>query len=145
MKPLSQLFSFVVVSLVTGCAPTRPLSPAVSADDQKFAAIVRFYRETCPTYKFDAPNVHLRDGPRGERLHINVPVAVEAEYMHSFSPEFLERQSKSPDGLARIIADELSHLQRKLLSKRSGALVSYGGASFDCIEYVVQIDSPPER
>jgi hypothetical protein len=145
VKRLSQLFSFVAVSLMAGCTPTRPPLLAVSADDQKFAAIVRFYRETCPTYKFDAPNIHLRDGPRGERLHISVPVAVEAEYVHPFSLEFLERQSKGPDGLARMIADELSHLQRKLLFKRSGARVSYGGASFDCIDYVVQIDSTVQR
>ena len=116
------------------------MRPPVSADDQKFAAIVHFYRENCPSCTFDAPNIHLSDGPGGERLHINVPVAVEAEYVHPFSPRFLERQSKSPDGLARMIADDLSHLQRKLLFKRSGARVSYGGATFDCIEYVVQID-----
>lgn len=145
MKPLSQLFSFVAVSLTAGCTPTRPPYSAVSADDQKFAAIVRFYRETCPTCKYDAPNVHFCDGPGGERLHIPVPVAVEAEYVHPFSPEFLERQSKGPDGLARMIAEELSHLQRTLLFKRSGARVSYGGASFDCIEYVVQIDSALQR
>lgn len=84
------------------------------------------------------PNIHISDGPRGERLHINVPVAVEAEYRHPFSPEFLTQQSESPDGLTRMIASELSHLRRKLLFTRNGARVSYGGASFDCITYVVQ-------
>ena len=109
-------------------------------DDQKFAAIVRFYRETCPTTKFDGLNIHFSDGPRGERLHISVPVAVEAEYMHPFSPEFLEQQSKSPDGLTRMIAEDLLHLRRKLLFKRSGARVSYDGMTFDCMTYVVQSD-----
>jgi len=145
MKPFHKLFSVASLSLVVGCAPVRPPSSAVSADEQKFSAIVSFYRETCPTTKFDGHNVHFSDGPRGERLHIDVPVAVEADYVHPFSSAFLEQQSRSPDGLARMVAEDLSYLRCKLLFKRDGARVSYGGASFDCVDYVVQIDSPRHR
>jgi hypothetical protein len=145
MTPLNHLFSLAVFSLMAGCAPLRPPSSAVPADEQKFAAIVRFYRATYPTTKFDTPNVYFSDGPRGERLHIEVPVAVEADYVHPFSPDFLKRQSQSPDGLARMVAEDLSYLRHKLLFKRSGGRVSYGGASLDCIVYVVQLDSTPER
>ena len=140
MKLLQHLFVLMTSCFVVGCVSNPPPSPSVSVDDQRFAAIVRYYRETCPTTTFDT-HPYSASGPRGERLNINVPVAVDTEYMHPFSLQFLERQSKSADGLNRMIAEHLTYLRGKRLFKRDGITrVSYGGPYLDCTTYVVQID-----
>jgi hypothetical protein len=127
----------LTLCLAFGCTPVRPPS-SDSAESQKFAAIVRFYREACPTTEFDDRNIHFRDGPRGDRLHIRVPVAVEAEFTYPFSAGFLEQQSKSRDGLTRLIATDLSYLRRELLFTKKGARCGCGGPIFDCTMYVVR-------
>jgi hypothetical protein len=146
LKHLNKILTFLTLSLIAGCAPAQPPSPSLTADDEKFAKIVRYYREMCPTTKFEGHGVHFRDGPNGTRLHINVPVAVEEHYMHSFSPDFLaqqSQQSKESDGLARMIAEDLSHLRRKRLFSRSGTRASHCGVSYDCVTYVVEVDGRP--
>ena len=92
------------------------------SDTQAFATILRYYRSTFPP-KFDG-FAHLQDGPTGRlRLHIQVPVAVSAEYQHPFSRAFLVSQSKSPDGLSQNVAKDLLLLQGETLfsyKSRSG-------------------------
>lgn len=114
-------------------------------DSQKFAAIVRYYRETCPAAKFDGRQPTVSDGPRGERLHINVPLAVEAEHLHPFSPEFLKQKSNSADGLNRMIAEHLSYLRYKRLFTRSGTIIGCDGNGFECTTYVVEDEMKLKR
>src|SRR5215469_13128992 len=79
--------------------------PSLS-DTHAFAAILGYYRSTFPS-DFDG-FLHAQDGPTGRlRLHIQVPVAIEAEYQHPFSRAFLISRSKNPDGLARNVSKDL--------------------------------------
>jgi hypothetical protein len=139
----------MMVSLLIGCQARRhsPSScpdqrEASLQDEQKFAKIVDYYRETFPTATFsDGLTAHLVDGPDGkQRLHISVPVAVDAEYQHPYAPTFLAKQSTNADGLTRMIADELLLLRNEKLFTRPSR-VGYGGeVMVDCITYVVRVD-----
>ena len=146
MTPIRICIFLVSVSLLTGCEPSRASSAsaeqrkAVLADEEAFAKIVDYYQKMFPTASFsDGRNIHESDGPNGERLHINVPLAVDAEYQHPFAPAFLAEQSRSPDGRVRMIAGELLLLRSERLFTHS-ARVSYDGQTHvDCITYVVSI------
>ena len=80
-----------------------------------FATIVDYYLKTHPESKNATRIPHVSDGPEGERLHIEVPVAVRAEYLHPYEPAFLAKQSTSKNGLARLIAGELVLLRNEKL------------------------------
>jgi len=139
----------MMVSLLVGCQARRQ-SPSASTeqrepslqDAQQFAKIVDYYRETFPTVTFsDGRTVHFADGQDGkQRLHISVPVAVDAEYQHPYAPTFLAKQSTNADGLTRMIADELLLLRNEKLFTRPSR-IGYGGEVLvDCIDYVVKAE-----
>jgi hypothetical protein len=139
----------MMVSLLIGCQAHRH-SPSTSTeqrepslqDEQRFAKIVDYYRETFPTVAFsDVPTAHLVDGPDGkQRLHISVPVAVDAEYQHPYAPTFLAEQSTSTNGLARMIAGDLLLLRKERLFSRPSRVGYDGEVMVDCITYVVKGD-----
>ena len=146
MKTLRTSTLFIAACLLFGCqaqphsslASTGQRDAAVG-DAQQFATILDYYRKTFPNALFpDGRMVHPADGPNGERVHIDVPVAIDAEYQHSYAPAFLSEQSKSSDGLTRAVADNLLLLRKeRLFTYHSRA--GYGGATVDCTAYVVKV------
>jgi len=147
MMPLRTFIFLIALSFLIGCqarhhsssAATRQADAAL-LDEQKFAKILDYYRMTFPAVTFsDVHMIHFADGPDGkQRLHISVPVAVDAEYQHPYAPAFLAEQSKRADGLARMIAEDLLLLRKERLFTRPSR-VGYGGeVMVDCITYVVR-------
>jgi hypothetical protein len=142
-------FTFLIgVSLLIGCQTGRHPSPvfpepreALLLDEQTFAKILNYYRKTFPTTTFIAGHfIHMSDGPNGERLRIDVPIAVEAEYLHPYAPAFLAKQKTSTDGLAQTIAGDLLLLRRERLYTRPSRVSYDGKNTVDCITYVVKSD-----
>jgi hypothetical protein len=148
VMPLRTFMFLITLTCLIGCQSQRPAAEQREAsflDEQKFAKIMDYYRKTFPAATFaSGRNIHMTDGPNGERLHINVPVAVDAEYQHPYAPAFLAKQSTSADGLARTIADDLLLLRKERLFTRPSR-VGYGGeVMVDCITYVVNKGVSPE-
>ena len=148
MTPLFTFTLSIAACLLSGChdqarssIPSGQRGHTATGDAQRFAKILDYYRKTFPNVSFsDGRAIHFSDGPEGERLHINVPVAVDGEYQHLYAAVFLTEQSHSTDGLARMIADDLLLLRKeRLFSYRAGRF-GFGGVMVDCITYVVKDD-----
>ena len=140
MTTLHTLVLLIALTL-SGCQEQHISSHSLNergfSDGQQFAEILGYYPKTFPGTSFaDKQMVHMSDGPHGERLHINVPLAVNAEYRHGYNADFLAKQSKSADGLARMVAGELLLLQKELLFTYPSS-IGYDGVQVDCIAYVV--------
>jgi hypothetical protein len=141
------LIILMTVGLVAGCE-TRPCArssfagPAESRllDEQTFARIVAYYHKVFPKAVFGGPSEHEIDGPRRERCHVAVPVAVDAEYRHPFARAFLMRQAEKPDGLAQMIAADLLLLRNERLFTYRGRAGHDKQTTVDCTIYVVKVD-----
>ena len=148
MTPFRTFTLLVAACLLSGCQDQPRLSLASAqrrdtavGDARRFAEILDYYRKTFPNVSFsDGRAIHVSDGPEGERLHINVPVAMDAEYQHSYAPAFLMEQSQSTNGLARMVAGDLLLLRKERLFSYRGGRFGFGGVMVDCITYVIKDD-----
>src|SRR5262245_51709405 len=76
------------------------------ADIERLNAIKSFWRAKFPNTVFQGA-WRFSDGPNGERLHLTIPVEIEALYLHDFSLTYLTKLEKESDALTRMIAEDL--------------------------------------
>jgi hypothetical protein len=102
----------------------------------KFQEIKSYWRAKFPSAPF-ARSIHFANGPLdARRIHIAVPKDVDALYHCSFSKDFLTPMTNSPDGLDRMIAEDLL-LLRNADGTRGESTVSHDGVTFvQCNSYL---------
>jgi hypothetical protein len=141
-------FIFLITMTLMGCqagchysstAMVRRKAPVL--DEPHFATILDYYRKTFPVATFaSGESIKLRDGPAGERIHVNVPGPLNKYYQHRYGSAFLSNKSTNADGLTRMIATDLLLLRKERLFTYPSR-VGYGGEVLvDCITYVVKGD-----
>jgi hypothetical protein len=109
MKAAATILALLAISLILlGIADVWCDRDRADIDRAKFDEIRSYWQTKFPTRTFE-PNLHLASGPRlDERwIYVSIPAELDELYHHRFSEMFLIRLKDDPDGLNRMIAEEV--------------------------------------